>query len=84
MKRPQEQPQIGRGSIRSDEVVTLREFGRRLALGARALCDAQKAGLRTILFGRVKYVLGTDALEWFRRLAKKQAQQQTPAGGPDA
>jgi len=62
-------PMMGRGSVRADEVITLREFGRRLGLGNRALCDAQRQGLRTVLFGRVKFVLGADALGFFRRLA---------------
>jgi hypothetical protein len=49
--------------------LTLREFGRRLGLGNRALCDAQRQGLRAVLFGRVKFIVGSDALDFFRRLA---------------
>jgi hypothetical protein len=75
MKRPPNTiaPRPGTGSVAADEVLTLREFGRRLNLASRALCDAQKAGLPTILFGRCKYVLGSDALDWFRGLAERQA-----------
>jgi hypothetical protein len=69
MKRPQDLPSTGRGSVRGDEVLTLREFGRRLGLGKSALCDAQRQGLRAVLFGRVKFIVGSDALDWFRRLA---------------
>lgn len=47
-------------SVSFTEVMTMREFGRRLGLGPRGLCDAQRQGLRTILFGRTKYVLGQD------------------------
>jgi hypothetical protein len=66
-------PMIGRGSVRADEVLTLREFGRRLGLASRALCDCQRGGLRTVLCGRVKFVIGADALDYFRRLADAQA-----------
>jgi hypothetical protein len=52
--------------------MTMREFGRRLGLGPRGLCDAQRQGLRTILFGRTKYVLGQDVVAWFRQLAEEQ------------
>ena len=51
----------------------MREFGRRLDLHDKALSDAQKAGLRTVVFGRQKFVLGSDALDFFRRLAEQQA-----------
>lgn len=63
---------VGNGSVSSDEVMTLREFGRRLGLAQRACCDAQRRGLRTITFGRSKYVLGEDVIAWFRRLAEEQ------------
>lgn len=65
---------VGHGSVRSDELYTLREIGRRLGLGPRALCDAQRRGLRTILFGRLKLVLGDDVVSWARRLAEGQTQ----------
>lgn len=78
--RPEKHAQpVGCGSVRADEVLPLREFGRRLGLATRALCDAQRGGLKTILVGRVKFVLGSDALEWFRQQANAQA-----AGGHDA
>jgi hypothetical protein len=65
--RPTNAQPVGCGSVRADEVLTLREFGRRLVLATRALCDAQRGGLKTILVGRVKFVLGSDALDWFRQ-----------------
>lgn len=71
--RPEDRtPSVGNGSVRADEVLTLREAGRRLGLGTRALCDAQRRGLRTILFGRIKLVLGDDVVTWARRLAEDQ------------
>ena len=78
-QRLQEPAPIGQGSVRADEVVTLREFGRRLGFARRAMCDLQRQGLRTTLVGRVKIVLGEDALTFFRRLAEQQA---SPAGPP--
>jgi hypothetical protein len=62
----------GSGSVSVNEVMTMREFGRRLGLGQKACCDAQRQGLRTILFGRCKFVLGEDVIAWFRRLAEEQ------------
>jgi hypothetical protein len=49
------------------------EFGRRLGFAHKALADAQRAGLPTIFFGRCKFVLGSDALAWFGKLAEQQA-----------
>jgi hypothetical protein len=73
MKRPLDKPTPRPlGSIHRDEALPLAEFGRRMNLGNEALADAQRAGLRTILFGRVKYVLGDDALRWFQQLAERQ------------
>ncbi|MCX7424377.1 MAG: hypothetical protein NTW96_01865 [Planctomycetia bacterium] len=69
---------VGSGSVRSDEVLSLREFGRRLGLARRALCDCQRNGLRCVVVGRAKYIIGSDALAWFAQQAAKQA-----AGGGD-
>lgn len=74
MKRPLDPtPTIGRGSVSADEILTLREFGRRLGLANKALCDCQKAGLQTALVGRVKFVCGCHAVAWFRQQAEQQA-----------
>jgi hypothetical protein len=74
VKRPADKaPTIGRGSVSAYEVLTLREFGRRLGLAKQALCDAQRAGLKTAIVGRVKFVVGSHAVEWFRNQAEQQA-----------
>jgi hypothetical protein len=74
MKKPLYTTQtIGRGSVHAGEILTLREFGRRLGLANKALCDAQRAGLKTALVGRVKFVIGADALDWFGKMAEQQA-----------
>jgi hypothetical protein len=84
MKRPVDPtPTVGRGSISAHEVLTLREFGRRLGLANKALCDAQKAGLKTALVGRVKFVVGAHAVEWFRQQAEQQAAGNGQGGGDD-
>ena len=70
MKRPLTKPEsVSLGSVRSDELLPMAEFGRRMGLKKRALQSAQKRGLRTALFAGRKYVLGSDALDFFRRLA---------------
>lgn len=61
------------GSVSAGEVLPLREFGRRLGLASRALADAQRQGLRTVLFGRCKFVIGSDVVAWFQSLAEQQA-----------
>ena len=81
MKKPLDIPPIGRGSVSAHEVLTLRELGRRLGLAHKALCDAQRAGLRTALVGRVKFVVGADAVEWFRHQAEQQATDQGQGDG---
>lgn len=68
-----------RGSIRSDELLDLRTFGRRLGLGDRALCDLQKDGLQTVVFGRRKYLIG----RWVIEHAERKVRQQTNGKGQD-
>jgi len=68
---PQPQPRP-RGSVRADELLPLSELGRRLGMGHKTLARVQRAGLRTVLFGRMKYALGADVLAFFRRLAAEQ------------
>jgi len=60
------------GSVSVYEVLPLKLFGQRMNLGPRALADCQRRGLPTILLGRMKFVLGRDAVEWFRRLRDQQ------------
>ena len=74
MKHPKETPTTGRGSVRPDELLTMREAGRRLGFASRSLCDFQRQGLRTILAGRVKLILGRDLLTFVAKLADEQAQ----------
>jgi len=72
------------GSIRSDELLSLTELRRRLGWQEHAVRQARRAGLRLVSFGREKYVLGRDVLDFFARLGAEQAaggEQQILEGG---
>ena len=77
MKRPTKRsdklPTIGYGSICADEVLPLREAARRLGWEQKTIRRAQREGLRTIVFGRFKYVRGSDVHAFFDKLASEQA-----------
>ena len=68
-------PGIGYGSISADEVLPLREAARRLGWEQKTIRRAQREGLRTVGFGRFKYVLGRDVLGFFDKLAGQQTEQ---------
>ena len=63
---------IGPSSIRTDELLLVREACRRLGWQRKTLAHAKAEGLRTIKFGRFCYVRGADLLEFFGRLAARQ------------
>ena len=65
-------PSIGYGSISADEVLPLREAARRLGWEQKAIRRAQREGLRTVGFGRFKYVFGRDVLGFFDKLAGQE------------
>jgi len=60
------------GSIRSDELLSLAELRRRLGWQEHAVRQARRAGLRLVSFGREKYVLGADVLQFFEKLGAEQ------------
>jgi hypothetical protein len=64
--------------IRSGEVYSLAELRRRLQWGEHAVRQARVNGLRLVGFGRAKYVLGSDVLKFFERLAEQQAGRGQP------
>ena len=85
MKKPLPEKQARTlGSIRGDSIYSLRQFGRELDLHDKCLSDAQKAGMRTIIFGRQKFVLGSDAIDFFQRLAQQQGKHDanSTSGAP--
>jgi hypothetical protein len=63
-------PAAPAGVIRADELYRLREVCRRLNWREHALRQARAAGLPMIVFGREKFVLGSDVIEFFRGLKK--------------
>ena len=83
-KHPPPSP-AGFGSIGPDEVMPLREAARRLGFGHKTTAKAQRDGLRTLEYGRMKYVRGRDVIAWFDRLADEQHAEgpQRPGDGPD-
>lgn len=54
------------------EVLLLSEACRRLNWGRETFWSAKRAGLRSIAFGRQKFLLGADVLSFFERLADEQ------------
>ena len=74
-RRPRERPGGPglSGSIRADELLTLRELKARLGWGEHAVRQARRAGLRLIPFGREKFALGSDVLAFFTRLAEQHS-----------
>ncbi len=66
------QPNMSPSVIRADECYPLDEFARRLRWKKHSIRQAQRMGLRTILFGSRLYVLGSDGLKFFELLATRQ------------
>jgi len=60
------------GSIRADEILMLPELRRRFGWGPHVVRQARQAGLRFVSFGRQKFVLGSDLIDFFRRLGAEQ------------
>ena len=72
MKRlPEKAPS---GSVRSGELLLMREACRRLGWERKTLAHAKREGLRTIRFGRFDYVRGADILTFFAAIAERQAE----------
>jgi hypothetical protein len=61
----------GPRSVSAHELYTLAELGRRLGMGRKTLARAQKDGLQTVAFGRMKYVRGQAVLDFFQDLEAK-------------
>ncbi len=72
MKGKQPTPKPSYGSISAGEVMPMTEFQRRFGLAYKSMREAQQQGLRTITLGRRKYVLGSDVLAFFEKLAAIQ------------
>ena len=70
----------GPSSIRIDEALTKTEFLHRLKIGNTSWNTMRAAGLRSVLIGRQRYVLGADALAFFTKMAERQdgEENETP------
>ena len=67
------------GVVRAGEVYRLKELCRRLHWREHSLRQARLAGLRIIRFGREAYILGDDALDFFRRIGDEQEPREPTA-----
>ena len=77
MRKPQATTApAGFASIRADELMLFSEAARRLGWCAKSRRYAQRDGLRVIPYGRFQYVLGADILDFFQRLAERQAGEE--------
>ena len=61
--------------IAADAVYPLRTLERLLGWQRKTTAHAQKAGLRTVMFGRQKFVLGKWVLEFFEGLAQQESKE---------
>ena len=59
------------GSIHRDEVLPLREAARRMGWASKAISDVQKAGLPTVVIGRMKYVTGAAVYTFVERMLQQ-------------
>ncbi len=57
------------GPIHRDSVYPLQVFGQYMGQGHKGIATAKRQGLRVIKLGRMGYVLGSDALAFFEKLA---------------
>jgi len=63
------------GSIRADEVMPAELFRPRMGISDKAWREMLRRGLRAVQVGKRQYVLGQDALAFFRRLSDGEAHQ---------
>ena len=68
------------GSIAVGETLPLQEAARRMGWQRRAMADVQRAGLRTVVIGRIKYTTGQWVREFVETMAERQAADQAAAG----
>jgi hypothetical protein len=61
--------------ISANAVYSWQELQRRLRWGEHSARQARVAGLRLVTFGREKYALGSDVLDFFKRLGDRQQAQ---------
>ncbi|MBN2577638.1 MAG: hypothetical protein JXB10_01425 [Pirellulales bacterium] len=62
----------GLAPIRADEIYAWSLFKRRMGLCQKSARALVTGGLRQVVAGKRRFVLGADVLEFFRRLAEGQ------------
>jgi len=80
-QRPPEPPR--RGSVSADEILPAAVLRERFGWGQRSLPEAERRGLRTVTFGRWKYVLGKHLLSFFEALGNEPAAVEGNGEGND-
>jgi hypothetical protein len=83
VRKPLERPAPRFGSIHADEALLLRELSRRFGWARRQQADALKAGLRSVVIGRQKFVIGRWVLDFLQAQADRQAGDQGEGGEAD-
>jgi hypothetical protein len=59
------------GPISALEVYPISEAARRLGWGRKTMTRAQRQGLKTVMFGRQKYVRGESIIQFFKELERE-------------
>ena len=64
--------------VRADEMYVADEFYRRCRWRRHSIRQAKRLGLPTIRYGSRDYIVGADAIAWFREIGSQQreAEQQ--------
>ena len=76
MRRPAPAPRPAQLPIHADAVYSKRLLCSSLQWEHRTFRHAVKDGLRIIAFGKQRFILGRDVLDFFQRLAEQQATEQ--------
>jgi hypothetical protein len=81
MKRPTTIPRPALSPILADAVYSKRVLCNALGWEHRTFRNAAKAGLRIIAFGKQRFILGRDVLDFFLRLAEQQSNGEGSGNG---
>jgi len=78
-KRASNTPGFACGSVRADEILTVREAARRLGWARDTITKMQRAGLRSVRPGKFALTTGRDILDLYERLARPPAAHRPEA-----
>ncbi len=71
MRKPLDKLAPRFGSIAIGETLPLREAARRMGWASRMVADVQRAGLKTVTIGRLKYTTGQWVSDFVELMAEK-------------